>query len=143
MISPQQINAFIEKISDASKEESRRLILQYIRNLADLVGSVEEIKEDLSDYDDIYQIIIEDIDLEGWFQIRKGTITYQEGYNDNYNLMFRMSKKLLVQIIKMEVMPFDAYMKGLIKVRGDISYTIRFRNFINDITAFILHGKNN
>jgi hypothetical protein len=137
MITPQQIKVLIKEVSDASKEQSKRLISNYFQTLADFMGAVEEIQEDFKDYDDIYQIAIEDIELEGWFQIKDGTITYQEGLNEEYNLKFRMSKELLLEIIGLKKMPFDAYMKGQIKVNGELSYTIRFRNFINDIIDYI------
>jgi len=140
MISSKQIKQLINTVSDASPEESKRLISQYFQKLADVMGSVDEIQEDLQDYDDIYQITIEDIDLNGWFHMKEGTITYQEGYTEKYDLQFRMSKDLLLQIIKLKTRPFDAYMKGKIKVKGKITYTIRFRNFIYDIIEYILNA---
>lgn len=137
MISPQQIKVLVKELSDASQEQSKRLISNYFRTLADVMNSVDELRENFNDYDDIYQIALEDIELEGWFQIKHGSITYQEGSNEEYDLKFRMSKELLLKIITLETMPFDAYMKGQIKVKGDISYTIRFRNFINDVIEYI------
>lgn len=140
MISSKQIKKLTKTVSEASQEESKRLISQYFQNLADVMGSVDEFQEDLKDYDDIYQITIDDIELEGWFHMKHGTISYQEGHTENFDLQFRMSKDLLLQIIKLDKMPFDAYMKGKIKVKGNISYTIRFRNFINDIIEYVLNA---
>jgi putative sterol carrier protein len=137
MISPQRITVLVKELSDASKEQSKKLISNYFQTLAEVMSSVDEMRENFADYNDIYQIAIDDIELEGWFQIKHGTITYQEGKNEDYDLKFRMSKDLLLEIIPLETMPFDAYMKGRIKVKGEISYTIRFRNFINDVIEYI------
>ncbi len=137
MLPTQKIKALLDELSNSSKEDSKELISKYFQRIAALVSVIKEMQDHLKDYKDIYQLTIDDIDLNCWFEIKNGTIRYEEGVNEKYHLKFLLSKDVLLQIVKLENTPFDAYMKGLIKIRGNISYTIRFRNFINDILEYL------
>ncbi len=46
-----------------------------------IIKTTEELREEIIDYDDIYQISITDINYHFWFKVSNGTIRYKKGIN--------------------------------------------------------------
>ncbi len=78
------------------------------------------------DYDDVYQIYITDLNFNFWLKITKNSIIYKKGINRKANYRIRYTKDLVVKILKREMSGTDAFMKGLIKIDGDLADGIRF-----------------
>ncbi len=78
------------------------------------------------DYDDVYQIYITDLNFNFWLKITKNSIIYKKGINRKANYRIIYTKDLVVKILKREMSGTDAFMKGLIKIDGDLADGIRF-----------------
>ena len=132
-----KIISIIHKLSKANNNDFKTLLEYYIQKLIVLISEIREIKEVLQDYIGIYQICFADRDLEFYFQINQENIIYQNGVYEDYSIKFVITKDLLLKIFKMEIQTYDAYMRGFIKAEGDLSYLIRFKNFLNDCTKYL------
>jgi len=100
----------------------------------------EELREEIIEYDDIYQIIITDIDFNFWLNISNGSIIYKKGINRSASFRIRYTKDILVKILKREMYGTDAYMKGIIKVDGDLSQGLRFIKLFRLFIKYLNNG---
>jgi putative sterol carrier protein len=105
--------------------------------MVEKISQIEEFQKDYSDYDDVYQIFITDMDFQCWFQISSGKLNYSEGLHDTYNIKFIMDRETLERILSLQIQPYDAFMKGFIKMDGEIMYSIRFRNFTTEFIQYV------
>ncbi len=51
-----------------------------------LVKNTEELKEEIMDYDDIYQILLTDINFNFWLKVSNGSIIYKKGLIEELHL---------------------------------------------------------
>lgn len=137
MSSFDKIFSLIKDMLSAENGEFKEYLHQYFKKTFKKTGEIDELRESFLDFDDIYQLCITDIDFHCWFSIKKGNIKYFKGKNDSFDIKFKMTRKILQKIILHQIQPSDAYMKGLVKVEGDLSYTIRFRNFMNEFVQYV------
>ncbi len=100
----------------------------------------EELREEIIEYDDIYQIIITDIDFNFWLNISHGSIIYKKGINRSASFRIRYTEDILVKILKREMYGTDAYMKGIIKVDGDLSQGLKFIKLFRLFIKYLNNG---
>ncbi|MHA2009505.1 MAG: SCP2 sterol-binding domain-containing protein [Promethearchaeota archaeon] len=109
-----------------NNEEFIEGLNQVIKFAVSYINNTEELSEEILDYDDTYQIIIKDINFNFWFRVSNGKILYKKGINREASLRINYTKDLFVKILKRETAGTDAYMKGKIKVNGDLTQGLRF-----------------
>jgi putative sterol carrier protein len=107
-------------------EEFVAVLDKIIRIGVDIVQNTEELREEILDYDYIYQISIKDIDFNFWLKVSKGTILYKKGLNNNATFKVSYTKDIIIKILKREMYGSEAYMKGIIKVDGDLTQGLRY-----------------
>ncbi len=134
-----QINTKIRELSTVSNEKFKILINKFLNTLVEILATSNQLKKEFIDYDGIYQICITDINFNCWFKLNKGIIIYQKGINKESNITFYIKKGLLLEIIRLKKGASDSYMKGLIKLKGDLSYALKFRNILNLIVKYIIY----
>ncbi len=100
----------------------------------------EELQEEIVEYDDLFQIIVSDINFNFWLSISNGSIVYKKGINRNASLRIIFTKDLLVRILKREISGTDAFMKGLIKADGDLSQGLRFTKLFRLFLKYLNNG---
>ncbi|MBD3213776.1 MAG: hypothetical protein GF311_14295 [Candidatus Lokiarchaeota archaeon] len=131
------INSILKNLLSSESTKFKRYLDKFFENMVEKIGQIEEFQKDYSDFDDVYQICITDLDFQCWFKISKGKLSYSEGIHENYNIKFIMDREILERVLSLKIQPYDAYMKGFIKMDGDIMYTIRFRNFSNEFIQYV------
>ncbi|TFF92764.1 MAG: hypothetical protein EU543_05110 [Promethearchaeota archaeon] len=131
------IYSILKNLLKVDNDEFKNLLDKYLHNVANLFANLNEIKQNFSDTDDIYQFQITDIEFQFWFSLKEGTLSYSKGLNKNYDIKFKLTKEILLKIITLQIEPYDAYMRGLVKSEGEIAYVIQFRNFFNEMTEYI------
>jgi len=136
MSNTNKISSIFKVLFSAKNEEFKDYLDQYFEKTIGIIGSIDEFQENFFDYDDIYEIYITDIDFQCWVRIKKGKITYGKGVKKNSDIKFKLTKDLLLKIVKLEIQPYDAYMRGLIKKDGPLRYALRFRNFLNEFIQY-------
>ena len=99
-----------------------------------IINNAEELHEELSGYDDIYQTSILDVGYNYWLDVLEGKLKYQKGFNPEANFKVSYTKILIIKILKGEISGTDAFMKGKLRVEGDLSqglhYVKIFRLFV-------------
>ena len=99
-----------------------------------------ETSAEIIDYDDIYQISITDINYHFWFKVSNGTIRYKKGINRGASFRVKYKKDIFIKILKREMNGTDAYMKGKIKVDGDLTQGLRFIKLFRIFIKYINNG---
>ncbi len=109
-------------------EEFVEVLDRLIKLGVSVARTTEELLHEIMeyDYDDVYQIYITDLNFNFWLKITKNSIIYKKGINRKANYRIRYTKDLVVKILKREMSGTDAFMKGLIKIDGDLADGIRF-----------------
>ncbi len=99
-----------------------------------IVNNAEELREELLGYDDIYQTSVLDVGYNYWLDVSEGKLFYKKGSNPEATFKVGYTKKLIIQILKGEISGTDAFMKGQLRVEGDLSqglhYVKIFRLFV-------------
>ncbi|MFW9881944.1 MAG: SCP2 sterol-binding domain-containing protein [Candidatus Thorarchaeota archaeon] len=111
-----------------------------IRFGVNIIKNTEELREEILDFDDIYQISITDINYHFWFKILNGTILYKRGVNREATFSIKYKKDLFIKILKREMLGTDAYMKGKIQVDGDLTQGLRFIKLFRIFIKYINNG---
>jgi len=104
------------------------------------IRNTEELQEEIVDYDDVYQIILTDINFNFWLKISNGSIIYKKGINRSASFRVKYTKDILVKILKREMYGTDAFMKGIIKVDGDLSQGLRFIKLFRMFLEYLNNG---
>jgi len=119
----------LEKIlSELEKDNSKfKFILDKVLKFAvNLFNTVKDLQEELEDLDEIYQAYIEDADMQYWIKVSEGKMEYHQGINKEASIHAWFTRKLIIGILKGEIMGSEAYMKGLIKAEGSLSKGLRY-----------------
>ena len=135
----------LNSILDELETEDTEIITIFTRFLEfsiNFIQNTQELREEILDFDNIYQFYVNDINFELWMKISKGTIIYKKGINDNADLRISFTKKLLLRLIKQDITITEAYMKGLLKMQGDISQVVKFRNLIRFYRKYVKKTSN-
>ena len=127
-------------IIDELETEDTEIVATFTRFLEfsiNIIQNTQELREEILDFDNIYQLFVNDINLELWMKISKGSIIYKKGINDNSDLRIILTKNLILRLIKQDITITEAYMKGILKIQGDISQAVKFRNLIRFYRRYI------
>ena len=125
---------------EKNTEEFITALEKIIRLGVSTIKTTEELREEIIDYDDIYQISITDINYHFWFKVSNGTIMYKKGINRGASFRVRYGKDIFIKILKREMYGTDAYMKGKIKVDGDLTQSLRFIKLFRMLIKYINNG---
>ena len=123
-----------------NNEEFITALDRIIRLGVSIIKNTEELREEIIDYDDIYQISITDINYHFWFKVSNGTIMYKKGINRGASFRVKYKKDIFIKILKREMNGTDAYMKGKIKVDGDLTQGLRFIKLFRIFIKYINNG---
>jgi len=133
---------FRSVIHDLEKntEEFVTALDRIIRLGVSVIKNTTDLREEIIDYDDIYQISITDINYHFWFKVSNGTIMYKKGINRGASFRVKYKKDIFIKILKREMQGTDAYMKGQIKVDGDLTQGLRFIKLFRMFIKYINNG---
>ena len=141
MLDSKHFNSVINKLEN--QDEEFIIALDKIIKLGvEIVKNTEEIREEIIDYNDIYQIFITDLNFNFWLKVSKGSIIYKKGINRSASFRVKYTKDLMIKILKRETSGTDAYMRGIIKVDGDLTQGLRFIKLFRIVFNYISNGFN-
>ena len=141
MLDSKHFNSVINKL-ETQDEEFIITLDKIIKLGVEVVKNTEEIHEEIIDYNDIYQIFITDLNFNFWLKVSKGSIIYKKGINRSASFRIKYTKDLMIKILKRETSGTDAYMKGIIKVDGDLTQGLRFTKLFRIVFNYISNGFN-
>ncbi len=111
-----------------------------IRFIVNKFKSIEDLRDEILEYNDTYQIAVSDINFNFWLKISNGSTIYKRGINRNASFRIIFTKEILVKILKREMYGTDAFMKGIIKVDGDLSQGLRFIKLFRLFMKYLNNG---
>jgi hypothetical protein len=132
-----KIPKIIRKVSSASNDEFEAIIEKIIGAIGKVIAESQELRERFMGYNGIYQISIYDLDVHFWLEFNGTSLIYKRGMNPEFNIQFFITKQLLIDIMMLKRSGGDAYMKALIKIKGDLSYALKFRNALNTLIKYV------
>ncbi len=126
-------------IDELETEDTKTIatITRFLEFSINFIQSTQELREEILDFDNIYQFYVNDINFELWIKISNGSIIYKKGINNNSDLRIFLTKNLLLRLIKQYITITEAYMKGLLKIQGDISQVVKFRNLVRFYSKYV------
>ncbi|MBY8989174.1 MAG: SCP2 sterol-binding domain-containing protein [Candidatus Lokiarchaeota archaeon] len=125
---------------ESNNEEFITGLNRFIMLGISIIKNTEDIREEIIDYDDIYQILITDLNFNFWIRVSKGTIMYKKGINRAASFRVKYKKDIFIKILKREMSGTDAFMKGNIKVDGNLTQGLRFIKLFRLLLKFINNG---
>jgi len=132
-------NAILMMLNSLESSEStfKSTIDKFIRLGIKITNETEEFQEELQLYEDkIYHIYINDMDYNIWLKKIGGSFTYNNSfYEENSEelsvIHFFLTKTVMKNVITRKMQAADAFMRGLIKIRGKVADAIQARNFLS------------
>lgn len=116
---------------ETSAEDFITLLDRIIKISAIMCKRVEELSEEIRVNGRIAQVFVEDIDFNFWLKAtEEGDIQYEQGILDNADVIIWINRKIIIDILKGDISASDAYMRGSIKVKGNLTQAIQIRNFM-------------
>ncbi len=122
---------------DSSKSKFKSTIDKFIRLSIKIANETEEFQEELKLFDDkIYHIYISDSDYNIWLKKIGGSVVYNNSYYEENSeglsvIHFFLSKTTMKKVITRKIQADDAFMRGLIKIRGDVSDAMCAKNLLS------------
>ncbi|MEE9379142.1 MAG: SCP2 sterol-binding domain-containing protein [Candidatus Lokiarchaeia archaeon] len=139
MLNSKSFNSVIHDLENHDGEFIA-LLDKIIKFVVTKFKSTQELREEIAEYDDIYQIILTDINFNFWLKLSKGSIYYKKGVNRSALFRVKYTKDIMVKILKREMYGTDAFMKGIIKVDGDLSQGLRFIKLFRLFLKYLNNG---
>jgi len=122
---------------ESSERTFKSTIDKFIRLGIKIANETEEFQEVLEFYDDMmYHIYIKDIDYNIWLKKIGGSVTYNNSYYEENSeqlgvIHFFFTKTTMKKVITRKVQAADAFMRGLIKIQGELSDAIHAKNLLS------------
>jgi len=122
---------------ESSESTFKSTIDKFIRLGIKIANETEEYKEELQLYEDkIYHIYINDMDYNIWLKKIGGSFSYNNSfYEENSEelsvIHFFLTKTVVKKVITRKIQVADAFMRGLIKIRGKLADVIHARNLLH------------
>lgn len=139
MLDSKNFNSVIHDLENQDGEFIESLD-KVIKFAVSIVKNTEELREEIADYNDVYQIFITDINFNFWLRVSKGSIIYKKGINRSASFRVKYTKDIFINILKNDMYGIDAFMKGIIKVDGDLSQGLRFTKLFRLVLNYLNNG---
>ena len=132
-------NAILMMLNSLESSEStfKSTIDKFIRLGIKIANETEELHEELKLYEDkMYHIYIKDIDYNIWLKKIGGSVAYNNSfYEENSEelgvIHFFLTKNIMKKVITRKIQAADAFMRGLIKIRGKLSDARHAKNLLS------------
>jgi putative sterol carrier protein len=132
------IDVVLNKLLNGDNE-SIVILDKFIKSIVNIIEKTEELKEELIDFNETYQFHITDLNFSFWINAIKKQITYEMGINEDATLRVFFTKDILSKVLTKEMGGIEAYMKGLIKIKGNLSHAIKIKNYLSHLIKYLLN----
>lgn len=139
MLNSKRLNSVLANL-ESHNDELIVVLDKFIKFAVDKFKNTQDLREEIEEYNDVYQIIVSDLNFNFWLKISKNSIIYKKGINRNASFTVKYTKDIFIKILKREMYGSDAYMKGLIKVDGDLSQGLRFTKLFRMFLVYLNNG---
>jgi hypothetical protein len=110
-----------------------------------IINKTEELKEELVGFNGIYQTYIEDADFNYWFKVFEHKLEYKRGEHPDAPFSCYFTKELFIKILKRELSGTEEFLKGRLRVDGDLSQGLKYVKFHRMFFKYlqVKNGNNN
>ena len=136
MLSINSIDSIINKLNEKDQEVVE-ILDRFINFGINLIQTTDELLEEIVDFDAIYQFHITDLSFNFWIGVSRGNIKYEKGINKNASNRIFFTKDLILKIFKGKISGTEAYMKGWMKVKGNLSHAFKVKNFLRLLIEYM------
>ena len=123
-----------------NNEEFVSALDRVIRFGVNIVNNIEELRKEILDYDEIYQIFITDSNFNFWIKVSNGTLLYKKGINRKASFRVRYKKKIFINILKHKMYGTDAFMRGKVKIDGTLTQGLKFIKLFRLFIKYMENG---
>ena len=123
-----------------NNEEFVSALDRVIRFGVNIVNNIEELRKEILDYDEIYQIFITDSNFNFWIKVSNGTLLYKKGINRKSSFRVRYKKKIFINILKHKMYGTDAFMRGKVKIDGTLTQGLKFIKLFRLFIKYMENG---
>lgn len=122
---------------DSSTSSFKSTIDKFIKLGIKIAYEVEEFREDLEFYEDLmFHIYINDLDYNIWLKKIGSQVSYNNSYYEENSeglrvIHFFLTKTTMKNVITRKIQAPDAFMRGLIKAKGDLSDAMSAKNLLS------------
>ncbi|MFX1293562.1 MAG: SCP2 sterol-binding domain-containing protein [Promethearchaeota archaeon] len=128
-------NKMVEFEIDETLSLMKQLIPVIFDAMKELAESNEDLQEDLEDIEDtIISMVVEDADFAMTFIVQDGKFDYKMEPIYDADLVLKMSKNVMKDILSGESDPMDAFMSGDVKAEGSIAKAIALRSIFETLS---------
>jgi len=128
MLNKNALNSIFNGLLD-DNEKFITVIDRIIRAGVNLINSTDELKEELIGFDGIYQTYIEDANFNYWFKVSENQLEYKIGEHPEAPFSCYFAKELFVKILSRELSGTEEFLKGRLRVDGDLSQGLKYVKF--------------
>ena len=130
-----RVNPAIKEL-EKNDDQFMEILMQLGHELLTIFRRYDSLKEEIEDYDEVYQITIEDLKEDIWIEVKNGEISFNRGIHPDASLRMRFTRNTMLRVLKQEMNGADAYMRGLMKVEGTLTEGFRFYSMVRH---FFIH----
>ncbi|TFF87492.1 MAG: SCP2 sterol-binding domain-containing protein [Promethearchaeota archaeon] len=144
MMNKNTFNSVLKGVLE-DNEKFASVIDRIIKAGVKLINSTEELKEELIGFEGIYQTYIEDANLNYWFKVSENQLEYQTGEHPEAPFKCYFKKQLFLKIMMRELSGTEEFLKGRLRVDGDLSQGLKYVKFHRLFFQYIQakNGNNN
>jgi putative sterol carrier protein len=144
-----QINDIVRsKLAEFEVDEALNMMKQFMpmmfEAMQDLVATNEDIAEELEDIEDtVVSMVVEDGDFAMTFIIKDGKFDFKMEVVEGADLVLKMGKDAMKNLIAGESDPIQAYMAGDVRAEGNLTKAMALRSIfeaLGDEFGFDLMG---
>ncbi len=128
MIDRSSLNSIFNGLLD-DNEKFVSVIDRIINAGVKLINKTEELREGLVGFNGIYQTYIEDADFNYWFKVSDNKLEYEKGEHPDAPFSCYFTKELFIKILKRERSGTEEFLKGRLRVGGDLSQGLKYVKF--------------
>jgi len=136
MLNSKSFSSVLHDLED-DDEKFIKSLDRIISFAVNIVKNTEELKEEIRDYDDTYQILLTDINFNFWFKVSNGSIIYKKGINRSATFKVKYTKDIFIKILKRDMEGVDAFLRGKIKVDGNLGEGLRFTKIFRLFVKYV------
>ena len=125
MMTQEPIGSLIELL-EKDKEHFIPILEKFIKAGVAIVNNAIELREEISGYEDTYQTFILDAGYNYCLTVRDGKLEYSKGINPEATFNVSYTRDLIIKVLKKEISGTDAFMKGKLRVDGDLSQGLHY-----------------
>ena len=142
MLNRNAINSIFEGLSE-DNEKFSIVIDRIIKAGVKIINSTEELKDELIGFEGIYQTYIEDANFNYWFKVSENQLEFKKGVHPDAPFSCYFTKELFIKILLRELSGAEEFLKGRLRVDGDLSQGLKYVKFHRLFFKYIQLKNNN